>query len=66
MFRLYDETTAQRKDNFLNKFHCATCRALRSTVLCSVVKFVVQLYLRGRENIFNIAIYCKYIEKYIL
>ena len=41
---------------------CAFCFA----VFCSVVNFVVQLYLRAMVNKFCIVTYCKYVVKQIL
>ena len=58
MFRLFNKTKTKKK---FNKFDCATRRtlrcALRCVVWCSVVNFVVQFYLRTRENKFHVAIY---------
>ena len=52
-----------KKIQFFNKFYCATpyslCCALRYAVLSRVVNFVVQFYLRKRENKFHIVIYSK-------
>ena len=52
-----------KKIQFLNKFFCATRCTLRCAfcceVLCSAVDFVVQFYLRARENKFHIARYPK-------
>ena len=57
---------AQRKFNFSINFIVQHVAQLGSSILCSVMSFVVQFYLRVRENKFHISAYCKYVVKHIL